>query len=60
MTTSNQPDTQRLFIAVELPPDALAALSQLSNRNLLPSVEEEEEVLKVVVLLLLEVLVVQE
>ena len=29
MTTSNQPDTQRLFIAVELPPDALAALSQL-------------------------------
>jgi len=29
VTTSNQPDTQRLFIAVELPPDALAALSQL-------------------------------
>ena len=29
MTTSSQPDTQRLFIAVELPPDALAALSQL-------------------------------
>ena len=29
MTTSNQPDTQRLFIAVELPPDTLAALSQL-------------------------------
>ena len=29
MTISSQPDTQRLFIAVELPPDALAALSQL-------------------------------
>ena len=29
MTTSSQPDTQRLFIAVELLPHALAALSQL-------------------------------
>ena len=29
MTTSNQPETQRLFIAVELSPEALSALSQL-------------------------------
>ena len=29
MTTSSQPETQRLFIGVQLPPDALAALSQV-------------------------------
>ena len=29
MTTSNHPETQRLFIAVELSPEALSALSQL-------------------------------
>ena len=29
MTTLSQPETQRLFIAVELPPEAVSALSKL-------------------------------